>query len=283
MSFTDELKPGDYTEPECPLCMTPPEKRDAFKPINVRRAIEKADEYFAVNDPDGAGRILEYWLGEAELGGDLRGAFAMHNELMGLYRKKGDGDKASFHADAALRIASETGLDGNMSGGTAYINAATVSKAFGRPEEAMERFQRAEEILSSLDGVPHSLLGGLNNNMALALCDLGRYDEAAERYQRALSEMEQTENGEAERAVTYLNMADAAEANLGPEDGAELISEYVEKAYALITAESLPKDGDYAYYCATCAPSFDYYGYFAYADELRKRAGEIYERGNKRT
>ena len=279
MNFTDALKPEDYAEPECPLCTTPPGKRDAFKPINVERVISKVDEYLSVDDAESAGRTLEYWLGEAEFGGDLRGAFAMHNELMGFYRKKGDGEKASFHAGEALRLAAETGLDGNLSGGTAYINATTVSKAFGRPVEAMERFRKAEEIFASLNGVPHFRIAGLNNNMALALCDLGRYDEAAERYKAALSELEQTENGEAEQAVTYLNLADAIEAFIGPEAGAEEISGYVEKAYSLLMTETLPKNGDYAYYCRTCAPSFDYYGYFSYASELRRMADDIYGRG----
>ena len=52
----------------------------------------------------------------------------------------------------------------------------------------------------------------------------------------------------------------------------------VEKAKALIDTPELPRNGYYAFVCEKSAPTFDYYGYFLYADELKKTAGRIYER-----
>ncbi len=44
------LKPEDYEEPECLLCMDD----KSVTPINTRRFIEKLDEYYGRNDYDGA-------------------------------------------------------------------------------------------------------------------------------------------------------------------------------------------------------------------------------------
>ena len=90
--------------------------------------------------------------------------------------------------------------------------------------------------------------------------------------------MEKVKNGELEIAITYLNMADAYEVSLGAEAAESKVGELLDKAYDLLINTSAPKDGYYAFVCEKCAPSFSYYGYFAAADELNRKAKEIYER-----
>ena len=114
--------------------------------------------------------------------------------------------------------------------------------------------------------------------MALALTACGRYAEAKEMFRAALRVMEQQEHGEPEQAITWLNLADALEAELGPEEAAEYTEEYLDRAAALLDAESLPRDGYYAFVCEKCAPVFGHYGYFAQEAELQRRVKEIRER-----
>ena len=90
--------------------------------------------------------------------------------------------------------------------------------------------------------------------------------------------MGKVKNGELEQAITYLNLADLKAAELGHEAAEAYIEEYLEKAKALIDTPELPRNGYYAFVCEKSAPTFDYYGYFLYADELKKTAGRIYER-----
>ena len=90
--------------------------------------------------------------------------------------------------------------------------------------------------------------------------------------------MEKQEHGELEQAITWLNMADAAEAALGAENAEETVEEYLEKAEALLNTESLPRNGYYAFVCEKCAPVFGHYGYFATEAELTRRAKEIHDR-----
>ena len=50
----------------------------------------------------------------------------------------------------------------------------------------------------------------------------------------------------------------------------------LETAEALLKTESLSRNGYYAFVCKSCAPGFDFYGWFMTAKELREAAEKIY-------
>ena len=153
-----------------------------------------------------------------------------------------------------------------------------MREAFGDPVGGLAFFEKAranyEKNLPDGDG----RLGGLYNNMALALTVCGRYREADEMFRKAIAVMAKQEYGELEQAITWLNMADAAEAEYGAEEGAAYAEEYLDRAAELLDAAGLPRNGYYAFVCEKCAPVFGHYGYFAEEAELKRRAEEIHER-----
>lgn len=271
------LGKDDYIEPSCPFCTEAYEKKAPVRPVPLTRIIEKADKYLNRNDYDGAERILKYWLSESENGRDRRGELSIRNELMGLFRKQGKKREAEENAIKAAAMISELKLDNTVTAGTTYVNAATVFKAFGSFEKALLFYEKARTIYENELSVDDSRLGGLYNNMALALVDAKRFEEAECCYQKALSVMRRVENGELESAITYLNMANAEEAKNGLIESAEIIDNYISYAIEMLDANTLPRNGYYAFVCEKCAPTFEYYGYFSFAEELKKRAGRIYE------
>ena len=243
--------------------------------ISISRILERLDGHLGRNDYAAAERHLLYWLSESRGACDGRTELLIHNELMGLYRKLGREEDALECARVALSKIDELGVSEQVGSATSYLNAATVYKAFGRAADAMPLFERARSIYErDLDG-DDSRLGGLYNNMALALVDLCRFDEANELYSRAVSVMKRTD-GELEVAITYLNMASAAEAECGIVDADERIQRYLDDAEAIIEACS-KRDGYYAFVCEKCASVFGYYGRFFYEKELKERARRIYE------
>ncbi len=268
----NELKKEDYIEPPCPLCLP---TQEAAPRIPVERVLSKLDSYFASNDYKGALRHLLYWEGEALLSKDTRGLITVYNELMGLYRKEGKEKEAIAYAEKALSLLAAEGRE-DAGVGTTLLNAATVYKAFGKAEEALPLYRRAEALYSAYLPEKDARFGGLYNNFALCLADLSHYREAEDYYRRALAVMEEVEGGELERAITYLNLADLKNAALPLEEATLLIEEYVHTAQALLESDSLKRDGYYAFVCEKCADSFRYYGHFAYADELLERARSIY-------
>ena len=248
-------------------------------PIDQRRVIEKMDEYMSRRDYAGAEKHLLYWLEEARMAGDRRGELMVREELIGHFRKTAQKEAALHQCDEVLRLIDELGYDGTISSGTAYVNIATACNAFGEDERSLLMFEKAKRVYEAIPSTEPQLLGGLYNNLALTLVSLGREEEAMAYYEKALRQMEKVPGGELERAITYLNMADAVEAPAGAEEAESRIFPLVDKAQELL--EKKPEavaDGYYAFVCEKCAPSFEYYGYFLAAEELKERAKKIYER-----
>ena len=272
---TFNLDVTDYTDPACPFC-TDAFQESVVKPIDVRRVIEKLDEYLARNDYAAAERHLAYWIEEAALGHDDRGIFSLSEEQMGLFRKLGKREEALAAAAQALSLIRKLGIEASVGAATAELNAATVYKAFGEPEKAIPLFETAqatyEEKLES--GDPR--LAGLYNNFALALADRKRFADAREKYAEALAILSKTEGGEPEQAITELNLASLTEAEKGLEEGAEEIEALLDRAEALLKKEGIEKDGNYAFVAEKCASVFDYYGRFMTAAELKEESQRIY-------
>lgn len=272
-----KLEKEDYIEPNCVLCGKPGEEA-AAEPVPVGRILDKLREYEDRNDWEGVERHLKYWMAEAEANRDERGQLMLNNELMGYYRKQGKQDEAFYHADRATELIRKLGMEDTVTAGTTWVNAGTVREAFGDPVGGLEFFEMARANYEKNLPENDARLGGLYNNMALALTVCGRYDEAENMFRRAITVMEKQEHGEPEQAITWLNMADAVEAALGAEAAEEKVEEYLDRAEELLNTESLPRNGYYAFVCEKCAPVFGHYGYFATEAELMRRAKEIHER-----
>lgn len=265
----------DYTDPQCPFC-TDAYKEDAVKPIDVRRVIEKLDAYLSRNDFSQAERHLAYWVEEAKIGNDERGEFSLREEQMGLFRKLGKKEEAFAAAARALFLAKKLDIGSSVGAATAYLNAATVYKAFGQAERAIPLFEEAKAIYEKNLDDADERLAGLYNNFALALADLKRFEEARVCYALALEIIGKTPGGEPEEAITELNLASLAEAEKGLDGGAEEIEAHLERAEKLLKKEGLKKDGNYAFVAEKCASVFDYYGWFMTAAELKTESKRIY-------
>lgn len=285
---------------------------EPIRPIPQRRVIEKMNEYMSRRDYAGAERHLLYWLAEAQLGRDRDGQLMLRNEMVGHYRKTGQKDKAMESAREALALLAEMGLEDAVIAGTTYVNIATACNAFGDFERSRELFEKARAVYEGSEHVEPQLLGGLYNNMALTYAALGRYDEALALYEKAVGVMADVPDGELEQAITFLNMANAVEAQLGMEEGESRIYELVDRAEELLESkgremlgaegsgegsansgsreasgegkplrersrEERARIGYYAFVCEKCAPTFDYYGYFLTAEALKETAEKIYK------
>ena len=272
------LNKEDYTEPRCLLCETDPNSEQAkVQAVPVGRILEKFDAFLDRNDTEGAKRHLLYWIEEAKDGNDRRGLFTLSNEWMGLARKLGLKKEATEAAEETLALAEDLGLAENVTGATALLNAGTVYKAFGAAAKGLALFEKAKAIYETNLAPNDERLPGLYNNMGLVLCDLGRFDEAKVAYEKALRLTETDPVRAGDAAITLLNLANLTEAQKGLMDGNDEIIALLDRAQELLDSEGLPKDGYYAFVCEKCAPTFGYYGYFAYQTTLLSRARSIYE------
>jgi hypothetical protein len=109
--------------------------------------------------------------------------------------------------------------------------------------------------------------------MALSYADVGDIPAAERYFKLALKLIAALPQSHNDMAVTYCNMAEMY-AKLDLED--ERIYDCMEKAWDCLNWPELVRDGYHAFTISKCAPSFDYFGYFLYAKELKERAESIY-------
>ena len=278
MSSSNHLHPEDYMEPVCLFCGGPYGRVPDVQPVPQQQIIDKLDRHLSRRDFPAAERHLLYWMDEAVRGKDLRGQLMLSNELLGFYRRAEQRAPAFAWTEKALALLEELDMKNSVSAGTTFVNAATVYNAFGEHETALKYYEQAKALYESFPEVPQHLLGGLYNNMAQACQELGHYDDAFALYGLAMKTMEKVPGGVLEQAITCLNMADAVAAEQGLEEGESRIFELLDQAFAYLQDPSAPRDGHYAFVCEKCAPGFEYFGYFAAAQELREAAEQIYER-----
>lgn len=246
--------------------------------INQETVLNKLDELLSRNNYSAAKEHLLYWLETAEKEADEKSILLISNELMGLCRKLGEKEEALRYAEKALDRIKLMNIENNVGAATTYLNSATVYKAFGMAEKSVPLFEKAKNIYEEKLPPSDPRKAGLYNNMALSLVDLCRFTEAKELYEKAISVLQKNENKKPEEAITYLNLASAAEAEFGLEEGENKISSYLNKAMELLDDEKNIRDGNYAFVCEKCASVFGYFGYFGYENELVKRYRSIYER-----
>lgn len=237
------------------------------------KILNTLDSFLHKNDYASAEKYLLSCLDNALSEKDGATQILLRNELMGLYRKVGKRDEALFTVEAVLEKIKEMGVSEQIGSATTYLNSATVYKAFGFPDKSISLFEKAREIYESSLPADDERLGGLYNNMALTLVDLKRFDEAKVLNEKAISVMK---NKPLEIAITYLNMANAVEAEKGILEAHQEIEEYLKKAKELLEGYE-NRDGYYAFVCEKCASVFGYFGDFLYDEELKNRARRIYE------
>lgn len=249
---------------------------EQLRTVPIGRVIDKLDEYLHKNDYEAAERHLRYWLAEAREAKDLRGMLSIRNEQIGLYRKllrKAEGLEA---IEEALDLCIRLGIENTVSMGTTLVNAATAYKAFGMAKRALPLYVQAQRIYEAMLDGGDARLGGLYNNMALTVMELGEYERAGSLLEKAMHIMSQIPHAEGELAITCCNLADLASAMHG-EAAEAAIDRYLTRALELLDTQDLPRDGNYAFICEKCADTFGFYGYFLAEQELKKRAEELYE------
>ena len=100
--------------------------------------------------------------------------------------KKTWSEDALNNADTAYRLLKELDLLNTISGATVLLNIGTVYKAFSDKNVALDFFNKAKNIYDANLEPNDRLFDGLYNNMALALVNLKKFEEAIFYYKKSI-------------------------------------------------------------------------------------------------
>lgn len=246
--------------------------------ININNLIYELDNILSRNDYNTARDFLEKWVDIAQNRNDNKSLFSLCNECIGLYRKISDKENCYKYCEKTLALLKVLNIENSVTGATAFTNCATAYKAFGEAERSISYFEKAVALYETLLPENDPKLAGLYNNFALSLVDLKNFEKAFKLYEKAIEVLNNNPKFNLEQAVSFLNMANAVEAQKGLENACEEIDSLLNKAEKVLDENYSETDGNYAFVCEKCAPTFGYYGRFLYEKVLKERARVIYER-----
>lgn len=271
----------DHIEPCCcfdsSLYTGTPDNAATKKAFDVPAVIAQLDALYNGGRESEAEEFICRHRDLAKQCGDWRAELSMVSELMGHYRRDRNEQAGLQAVYQGLDIIREHRLDTTVSGATVMLNAATTLKCFGKAEESVKVFSHVARVYSdNLDPMDYRF-AGLYNNMALSYVDIGDYMQAEMYFKRAIHVMESCSEPGNEIAVTFCNMAEMYDKM---DSGNPRVGRYMEYAWEMLNSPELKRDGYHAFTISKCAPTFDHFGFFLWAQELRERAEEIYA-GNR--
>ena len=241
--------------------------------VPIARILEKLDELFSKNDLAAVGRLLDYWNNEARILNDERGLLEILNEEIGYFRRTGNKERGLMAVEEAFALIEKLELFDNESSGTLYLNGATTMKAFGKTKEALEYYAKAKKIYEATLAPNDYKMAAFYNNVSSAYKELGEVEKAEQACFAAIAILEQSNKYNGEIAVTHVNLAHLYY-DLDNLD--ERVYDHMEKAWELLNSESNVHDGNFAFLCSKCYPSFSYFGYIEYEKKLREITEKIY-------
>ena len=248
--------------------------KESYKTVPLGRIFEKLDECFSKNDLYSAGRLLDYWENEARALHDLRGLLEILNEKIGYYRRTNEKEKAFAAIEEAFELIDGRGIGDRISIGTIYVNGATTMKAFGHANEAMYYYRKAEEIYHSTAISDNDYrFAALYNNWSSACKDVGDFERSEELCFKAIDILKQKDTYNGEIAVSLINIAHLYY-DKSPFD--ERIYQLIDEAWERLMSKSNVRDGNFAFFCSKCYPSFGFFGYFEREAELKALTEKIY-------
>ena len=267
----------DYQDPICcfdaSAYLGTPDTEHESAVLDVPAMIGELDRLYNTGRESEAGDYLRACREKAAALGDWRAELSFLSELMGHTRRSGDKTEGLQAVEDGLALIREHRLGSSVSGATVMLNAATTMKCFGRAEDSIPFFEHVSRVYAQHLDPGDYRFAGLYNNMALSYEDAGDYRKAEQHFLLAMRVISACPNPDNELAVTLCNLAELYDRQ-DPED--ERINACMEQAWEHLNNPALPRDGYHAFTISKCAPSFDYFGYFLYAKELKERAEQIY-------
>lgn len=177
--------------------------------MDIQEIFQHSDALFQQGRSKEAVRWLEEQVQQARKTEEWGAELSMINELMGYYRSISKLDTAWEYAFRAEELVNKHGLTYTVEGMTTCFNVANVYRASGKTEEALKQYTLVENTYRQLGIKKDYRLGGLFNNMSVALLELGKLEEAVKYGEKAIQVLKEIPGAEDECATVYGNLAGA--------------------------------------------------------------------------
>ena len=238
--------------------------------MDIQKVLAEYDSMFGKYTLKEIEGFLLKHLSEARFKSEHEELVTLLNEAIGFYRDTTQKEKALKNCGALMEHLVEMKLEGTIPYATSLLNIANAFRAFDLHKEAVQLFEKVEEIYGNHISKEDFMYASLYNNWALAYQESGEYDKAAEMLRKALRIVDLYKEAIIPQATTRTNLASSLLA-IGTENAYQEAVEHLSQALAIFE-----KDGgkDFHYGAALVAMGDAY----SYKENYRK-AAEYYKAG----
>ena len=238
--------------------------------MDIQKVLAEYDSMFGKYTLKEIEGFLLKHLSEARFKSEHEELVTLLNEAIGFYRDTTQKEKALKNCGALMEHLVEMKLEGTIPYATSLLNIANAFRAFDLHKEAVQLFEKVEEIYGNHISKEDFMYASLYNNWALAYQESGEYDKAAEMLRKALKIVDLYKEAIIPQATTRTNLASSLLA-IGTESAYQEAVEHLSNALAIFEKD----DGKDFHYGAALVAMGDAY---SYKGNYRK-AAEYYKAG----
>ncbi len=165
------------------------------------------DNIFASGSAEDVDKYLKDSLAKADAEGDRHAAAAILNEVTGFNRNVSNYAESLKAAERAVALMLELGYENTIPYGTTLLNAATAFRAAGDDAKALELFLASLAAFGKQLPEDDHRFAGLFNNISAIYKDSGKYEEALDALQKAVSIMDKNPDMVSDAATVRTNLA----------------------------------------------------------------------------
>ena len=238
--------------------------------MDIQKVLAEYDSMFGKYTLKEIEGFLLKHLSEARFKSEHEELVTLLNEAIGFYRDTTQKEKALKNCGALMEHLVEMKLEGTIPYATSLLNIANAFRAFDLHNEAVQLFEKVEEIYGNHISKEDFMYASLYNNWALAYQESGEYDKAAEMLRKALRIVDLYKEAIIPQATTRTNLASSLLA-IGTESAYQEAVEHLSNALAIFEKD----DGKDFHYGAALVAMGDAYSY----KENYRKAAEYYKAG----
>ncbi len=175
--------------------------------MDIQKVLAEYDSMFGKYTLKEIEGFLLKHLSEARFKSEHQELVTLLNEAIGFYRDTTQKEKALKNCGALMELLVELKLEGTIPYATSLLNIANAFRAFGLHKEAVQLFEKVEEIYGNHISKEDFMYASLYNNWALAYQESAEYEKAAEMLRKALKIVDLYKDAIIPQATTRTNLA----------------------------------------------------------------------------